>query len=71
MEGKSPRLFMIAEKVAKKADAAYKMIQRFLAECDPCPALVRLFQEEAEFVLGDVTEICRARALARQRMGVR
>jgi hypothetical protein len=59
LEAQSPRLFMIAEKVAKKADTAYKMIQRFLAECDPCPAWLRLFQEEAEFVLGDVTEMPR------------
>jgi hypothetical protein len=59
LEAQSPRLSMIAEKVAKKADAAYKMIQRFLAECDPCPALLRLFQEEAAFVLGDVTEMPR------------
>jgi hypothetical protein len=59
LEAQSPRLSMIAEKVDKKAEAAYKMVQRFLAECDPRPILLRLFQEGAAFVLGDVTEMPR------------
>lgn len=62
LEAQSPRLSMIAEKVAKKTEAAYKMIQRFLDRWDARPALLRLFQEEAEFVLGDVTEMPRPTA---------
>jgi hypothetical protein len=42
--------------------ANYKTIQRFLAEVDLKYTLQRLFQEEAEFVIGDPTEIQRPQA---------
>jgi hypothetical protein len=35
LEAQSTRLSMIAEKVAKNGETAYKMIQRFLNRCDP------------------------------------
>jgi hypothetical protein len=43
-------------------EAAYKGIQRFLSHADPKAALLRLFQVDAPFVLGDPTEIPRPQA---------
>ena len=43
-------------------DADYKRIQRFLGQTDPREGLWRLFQEEAEFVIGDPPEIRRPQA---------
>jgi len=40
----------------------YKAIQRFLAHTDAVAALGRLFQADAEFVIGDVTEMPRPEA---------
>jgi hypothetical protein len=45
-----------------KSLAGYKRIQRFLKASDPREALWRLFQENAEFVIGDPTEIERPQA---------
>ena len=45
-----------------KSDANYKRIQRFMKGTDPREALWRLFQENAEFMLGDPTEIERPQA---------
>jgi hypothetical protein len=42
--------------------ANYKQIQRFLAKIDPKAILLRLFQTNAPFVLGDPTEIPRPEA---------
>lgn len=39
------------------AAASYKRIQRFLQGHDPHEALGMLFNEEADFVIGDPTEI--------------
>ena len=39
--------------------ANYKAIQRFIASVDLKAALRRLFQADAEFVIGDPTEIPR------------
>ena len=44
------------------SDASYKRIQRFVQRVDPSEALWRLFREEAEFVIGDPTEIERPQA---------
>ncbi|WP_322793289.1 hypothetical protein [Bellilinea sp.] len=41
--------------------AAYKRLQRFVRQVDPRLVLWRLFREQAKFVIGDVTEIERAR----------
>ena len=43
-------------------EASYKRIQRFLKVTDPRENLWRLFQEEADFVIGDPTEIERPQA---------
>jgi hypothetical protein len=62
LEAQSPRFSEIAQKMPGTADANYKFIQRFLASTDPKATLLRLFQADAPFVLGDPTEIPRAQA---------
>jgi hypothetical protein len=62
MEAQSARLSEIAQKMPGKSDANYKRIQRFLATIDPKTTLLRLFQPDAPFVLGDPTEIPRPQA---------
>jgi hypothetical protein len=42
--------------------ANYKAIQRFLAKVDPREVLWRLYQPQAPFMIGDVTEIPRPQA---------
>jgi len=56
------RLTDIAVEMEGESAAGYKRIQRFLKSSDPRTALWRLFQEEAEFVIGDPTEIERPQA---------
>jgi hypothetical protein len=62
LEAQSPRLSNIAEKMTGKSASCYKMIQRFLDKVDIKQALLRLYQEDAEFVMGDPTEMERFRA---------
>ena len=62
LEAQSPRLSEIAQKMPGTPDANYKQIQRFLRKIDPKSILLRLFQTEAPFVLGDPTEIPRPEA---------
>ena len=62
LEAQSPRLSNIAEKMAGNSVSGYKMIQRFLAKVDLKQALLRLYQEEAGYVIGDPTEMARYRA---------
>ena len=62
MSACSPRLSEIAAKMPGGEAASYKRIQRFLQGVDPCEALKMLFNEEAEFVIGDPTEIERPHA---------
>lgn len=57
MEARSPRLSDIAAKMPGNEAACYKRIQRFLQENDPQAMLKLLFNEEADFVIGDPTEI--------------
>jgi hypothetical protein len=45
------------------------MIQRFLENSDPQTALLRLFREEAPFVIGDVTEMPRPQAKKTEYVG--
>jgi len=61
-EACSPRFSRIAEKMPGRPDANYKLIQRFMAEVDLKAILLRFFQEEAEFVIGDPTEVKRPQA---------
>jgi hypothetical protein len=62
MEARSPRLSEIAAKMPGNSAAAYKRLQRFLHENDPQATLRMLFNEEAEFVIADPTEIERPHA---------
>jgi hypothetical protein len=62
MEACSPRLSDIAAKMTGDEAASYKRIQRFLHDNNPQEALKTLFNEEAEFVIADPTEIERPHA---------
>jgi len=62
LESRSPRLSDISHRMRGNPEANYKAIQRFLGQVDPREALIRLFQEEAPFVIGDPTEIPRPQA---------
>lgn len=62
LAARSPRLSEIAQQMAGKPAANYKAIQRFLAQANPKTALLRLFQADAPFVIGDPTEMPRPQA---------
>lgn len=62
LEAQSPRMSNIAEKMKGKSTSCYKMIQRFLAKVDLKRVLLRFYQAEASFVIGDPTEMERFRA---------
>ena len=55
---RSPRLSGIGARAMGGNEAAnYKYVQRFLETNDPQEALLRLFREQAPFVIGDPTEM--------------
>lgn len=58
----SLRLSEIAAKMRSGSVASSKRIQRFLQQVDPRAMLWRLFCEQAEYVIGDPTEIERPQA---------
>lgn len=62
LKARSPRLSDISREMAGNEAANYKYIQRFLKVADPQEVLVRLFQSEASFVIGDPTEMPRPQA---------
>jgi hypothetical protein len=62
LKARSLRMTDIAMEMEGESAAGYKRIQRFLGKADPRTALWRLFQEDAEFVIGDPTEIERPHA---------
>jgi len=62
LEARSPRLSDIAAQMPGNEAAGYKRIQRFLQDNDPQAMLKLLFNEEADFVIGDPTEIERPHA---------
>jgi hypothetical protein len=69
LAARSIRLTDIAVEMEGESDAGYKRIQRFLGKADPRIALWRLFQEDAEFVIGDPTEIERPNAWKTEYVG--
>ncbi len=69
LKARSLRLTDIAVEMEGESAAGYKRIQRFLKRADPRTALWRLFQEEAEFVIGDPTEIERPQAWKTEYVG--
>ncbi len=62
LEAQSPRISNIAEKMTGKSASCYKRIQRFLAKVDLKRVLLRFYQAESSFVIGDPTEMERFRA---------
>jgi hypothetical protein len=62
LKSQSLRQTEIARGMEGKMETAYKQIQRFVLKSDPRDALQRLFQTEAEYVIGDPTEIERPQA---------
>jgi hypothetical protein len=69
LKAHSPRLSDIAREMPGKEEANYKAIQRFLAHHSPQQALLRLFQEDASFVIGDPTEMPRPQAKKSEYVG--
>ncbi len=70
LAARSLRLTDLATKMKGQNAACYKRIQRFLKDNDPREVLWRLFQEQAEFVIGDPTEIERPQAWKTPYVGV-
>jgi hypothetical protein len=70
IKAQSPRLSDISREMRGSEEANYKKIQRFLEVTDPQQALLRLFQSEAGFVIGDPTEIPRPHAKKTEYVGV-
>ncbi len=62
LQARSPRLSDIAAHMPGSESASYKRIQRFLHHADPAGSLRLLFNEAADFVIGDPTEIERPHA---------
>ena len=69
LAGRSLRMTDIARHMEGNSAAAYKRIQRFLKHNDPRQVLGRLYQAEAEFMIGDPTEIERAQAWKTEYVG--
>jgi hypothetical protein len=62
LKAQSPRLSSISEKMPGKSERNYKLIQRFLKKVDLKQVLLRFYQQDAEFVMGDPTEMVRYKA---------
>ena len=69
LAARSLRMTDIASQMQGNGPAAYKRIQRFLKRNDPRQVLGRLYQPEAEFMIGDPTEIERAQAWKTEYVG--
>lgn len=66
---RSPRLSDIAQHMPGTPAANYKAIQRFIMRTDLKAALQRLFQADAQFVIGDPTEMPRPQAYQTEYVG--
>jgi hypothetical protein len=69
LQARSPRVSEIARAMKGNEAANYKTIQRFLEGQDPREVLLRLFREQAPFVIGDPTEMPRPRAKRTEYVG--
>jgi hypothetical protein len=69
LDARSARLSEVARKMSGNPEAKYKALQRFLRRVDVKAVLWRLFQAEAPFVIGDVTEIERPQARRTEYVG--
>ena len=70
LKARSGRMTHIAHQMAGNPVGNYKVIQRFIKQVDSKAVLMRLFQEEADFVIGDPTEMPRAQAKKTDYVGV-
>jgi hypothetical protein len=66
----TPQLSDISRAMEGNEDANYKCIQRFLDGCDLQEMLLRLYREEAPFVIGDPTEMPRPQAKRTEYVGI-
>jgi hypothetical protein len=62
LEAQSPRLTNISEKMEGYSSRNYKGIECFLKKVNPKRLLLRFYQEDAKFVIGDPTEMERYKA---------
>ena len=62
LAAQSPRISNIVERMAGQSESNYRKVQRFLQQTDLSQVLLRLYQEEAGFVIGDPTEMPRYKA---------
>lgn len=69
LKARSPRLSEISREMSGNATANYKRIQRFLDNNDPQEVLLRMFREDAPFVIGDPTEMPRPQAKKTEYVG--
>jgi hypothetical protein len=69
LEARSPRLSDISQEMPGNPESNYKALQRFLKAADPREALLRLYQEDAPFILLDPTEIPRPQARKTEYVG--
>jgi hypothetical protein len=69
MTAKSPRISDVADAMPGNYEASYKRVQRFLQHTAPKEQLHLLFNEEAEFVIADPTEIERPHARKTEYVG--
>jgi hypothetical protein len=69
MKARSPRMSEIAREMDGNEVANYKCIQRFLEATDPKAVLLRMFREDAPFMIGDPTEMPRPQARKTEYVG--
>jgi hypothetical protein len=69
LKAHSARLSAIAREMPGGESRNYKCLQRFLQSADPEHGLLRLFQEDAPFVIGDPTEMPRPQAKKTEYVG--
>ncbi|MCL4533854.1 MAG: IS4/IS5 family transposase [Bacteroidetes bacterium] len=62
LDSRSARLSDISQAMKGNPQANYKAIHRFLQAADPQEALLRLYWEQAPYILADPTEIARPQA---------
>src|SRR5512143_947689 len=69
LKAQSCRMSEIAREMPGKEEANYKCIQRFVAAQDLKSVLLRLYQEEAAFLIGDPTKMPRLYAKKTEYVG--
>ena len=70
LEADSPRISDIGRAMGGSVQANTRAVYRFLHSTDPREALKLLYREEAEYVIGDVTEMERPQAKNTEYVGL-